>query len=36
VGEYITPDRFCDDIRQVCASGIHCFLTRAEAEEWGL
>jgi hypothetical protein len=34
VGEYATADRFNDDIREECTHGIHCFITRKEAEEW--
>ncbi len=32
VGERVTPDNWCDDPFQECASGIHFYLTREEAE----
>jgi hypothetical protein len=36
-GETVTPkDAFCDNRWEVCASGIHFFLTRKEAEEFKL
>jgi len=32
VGDLVEPrEPFCDDLKIVCASGIHCFITRAEA-----
>ena len=34
VGETVYPDRYNDDIREVCTNGIHFFLTREEAEAW--
>jgi len=34
VGTIVRPDSFNDDIREVCTNGIHCFLTRKEAEEY--
>jgi hypothetical protein len=34
VGETVRPDKYNPDPRIECASGIHFFLTRAEAEEW--
>ena len=34
VGEIVKPDKFSDDIRVECTHGIHCFLTRREAEDW--
>ena len=33
-GEYVYPDSFCEDRWQECASGIHFFLTRKEAEDY--
>ncbi len=33
-GEYIYPDKYCDDIRIECSNGIHFFLTREEAENY--
>ena len=34
-GKIVSADSFCDDIRSECAPGIHCFITRKEAREWG-
>lgn len=34
VGCWVTPDLFDDDIRKECTNGIHCFITRKEAEEY--
>jgi len=34
VGELHEPDKFCDDRRIECSSGLHFFITRAEAENW--
>jgi len=35
VGETVMPrEPFCEDRWQECASGIHFFITRAEAEAW--
>jgi hypothetical protein len=34
VGARIYPDAFCEDWTQECASGIHFFITRLEAEEY--
>ena len=34
VGKRTYPDKYCDDIRIECSSGIHFFMTRKEAEEW--
>lgn len=34
VGERVVADRFEDDWRQECASGIHFYITRAEAEHY--
>ena len=34
MGEIVRPDAFDDDIRVECASGIHFFITRAEAESY--
>jgi hypothetical protein len=31
-----TKEPFCPDIREECASGIHFFLTKKEAEEYNL
>jgi hypothetical protein len=33
-GETVRPDTWCDDWTQECASGIHFFITRAEAEAY--
>ena len=35
IGEWVQCNVFCDDIRIDCAPGIHVFITRKEAEEWG-
>ena len=32
VGETVTPDTFDSDPRTVCAQGIHCYITREDAE----
>ena len=32
--EYVYPDSFCEDRWNECASGIHFFLTREEAENY--
>jgi len=32
--EIVRPDKYDDDIRVECSSGIHFFLTREEAENW--
>jgi Family of unknown function (DUF5758)/Pentapeptide repeats (8 copies) len=35
-GETVRPrEAFCDDIRIECASGIHFFITKTEAEQYG-
>jgi hypothetical protein len=34
VGKRVTPDKYDDDIRVECTSGIHFFQTRQEAEEF--
>ena len=34
IGKIIKPDKFDNDIRVECTNGIHCFLTRKEAEEY--
>ena len=34
VGETVFPDKFCDDFTMECASGIHFFITREEAEAY--
>ncbi len=34
VGEVVRPDAFCEDRWQECASGIHFFITRYEAEAY--
>ena len=33
-GEIVCPDKYDDDPRIECTSGIHFFLTREEAEQW--
>jgi len=33
-GEMVRPDKFDDDVRVECSSGIHCFLTFKEAAAW--
>ncbi len=35
VGEAVRADEFCDDDRIECAGGIHFFITKIEAEEYG-
>jgi len=35
VGQTVRPDAFDDDIRVECSNGIHFFITRAEAKEYG-
>ena len=35
VGQTVRPDAFDDDIRVECSNGIHFFITRAEATEYG-
>ncbi len=32
VGKTVKPDKWCDNWREECASGIHFYLTRVEAE----
>lgn len=34
-GEIVVADSYDDDIRVECTNGIHFFMTRKEAEEWG-
>jgi hypothetical protein len=34
VGAWVRPDSFNPDVREVCTNGIHCFITRREAEEY--
>jgi len=34
VGETVTPNVFDDDVRVECSSGIHFFITKAEAETY--
>jgi len=34
-GKEVFPDSFNDDIRKECSNGIHFFMTRAEAENYG-
>lgn len=34
-GEYVFPDSYDDDIRVECTHGIHFFMTKKEAEEYG-
>ena len=36
VGEIVTPDQFCEDRWQECASGIHFFINRQEAVDYCL
>ena len=36
VGEIVTPDQFCEDRWQECASGIHFFINRQEAVNYCL
>ena len=35
-GHRVTPDRFDDDWQDECSSGIHFFITRLEAENYGV
>ena len=35
VGEIAKPDQYDPDPRVECSNGIHFFITRKEAEEWG-
>ena len=34
VGQVVRPDKYDDDIRVECTSGVHFFLTKEEAEEY--
>jgi uncharacterized protein YjbI with pentapeptide repeats len=34
VGKWVRPDSFNADIREECTNGIHCFITRGEAEKY--
>ena len=34
VGKTVKPDKFDNDVRVECINGIHCFITRREAEEY--
>jgi len=34
-GEIVVADSYDDDIRIECTNGIHFFMTRKEAEDWG-
>jgi len=34
VGKVVKPDSYDDDVRVECTHGIHCFITRREAEEY--
>jgi hypothetical protein len=34
VGKWVKPDGFNDDIREECTNGIHCFITKGEAESY--
>ena len=34
VGETVKPDRYDDDVRVECTSGIHFFITKPEAESF--
>ena len=36
VGQRVVPDAYDDDIRAECSHGIHCFITKAEAEEYNV
>ena len=36
VGQRVVPDAYDDDIRVECSHGIHCFITKAEAEEYNV
>ena len=33
-GQRVTADGWCENFTRECASGIHFFITRAEAEQW--
>jgi hypothetical protein len=34
LGGWVKPDSFNDDIREKCTNGIHCFITKKEAEDY--
>ena len=34
LGKWVKPDSFNADIREECTNGIHCFITRKEAEDY--
>ena len=34
LNKWVKPDSFNDDIREECTNGIHCFITKKEAEEY--
>jgi hypothetical protein len=34
-GEIVVADSYDDDIRIECTNGIHFFMTRKEAKDWG-
>ena len=34
-GETVYADSYNDDIRLECTGGVHFFMTKREAEEWG-
>ena len=34
VGSWVKPDSFDNDIRNECTNGIHCFITKKEAEDY--
>ena len=34
LGQWVKPDNFNSDIREECTNGIHCFITKGEAENY--
>ena len=34
LGQWVKPDSFDSDIREECTNGIHCFITKGEAENY--
>ena len=34
VGQWVKPDSFDNDFRKECTNGIHCFITKGEAENY--
>lgn len=34
VGKWVKPNKFNNDIRLTCTNGIHCFITKKEAQEY--